>query len=462
MYAALSYVWGEDQPYRKTAENIDKYHHLIALQAIPKTIQDAISTTNSLGIMYLWVDSFCILQDSDEDKGREIENIRVYFQNAYITIVAANANRVSDGFLHDPPPWRIEPVIVPYPIPEEPGKVDQVHLYRTYAPWPTYNNSVDNRAWCLEERVLSPRRLVFCSHALQYECQEQRVNVNGSPLGLPDLYLRLPKPQGMQDNQENINSPSHENYAENSDSVTLAVVEDGWDYVVTQYTSRRLTKVKDKLVAFGAVAEQFQQLWPNTLSTRYAAGLWSHQLPQSLLWVINGETHQLPEGTYRAPSWSWAAVDGTAETIRFMPSQRIVISCKVESWEVTLKRETNPYGEVTAGRLVLIANVMRGIAWDPTIQAKTYNLFKITPGQPIQKSESFGHLTADSSEYMDGQRLKVPLVVAAISEGARSVFGIALVSISNAGASHYRRVGLARINNSSWVPGEAPLELVVL
>ena len=452
-YAALSYVWGENQPHRTTAENIDKYHHLIASEVVPKTIQDAIFTTHSLSIRYLWVDSLCIIQDSEDDKDREIEKIRIYFQNAYITIVAANAKRVSDGFLYNPPPWRSEPVQVPYPIPEEPGKVDVVFLYRTYAPWPTYDSPVDNRAWCLEERVLSPRRLVFCSHALQYECQESRVNVNGSPLGLPDLYLRLPKPQAKKEDTSSISEVTPE--------VTLAVVEDIWDFVVTQYTSRRLTKVKDKLVAFGAVAEQFQGLWPDTLSTRYIAGLWSHQLPASLLWQLSGEQHPLPEVTYRAPSWSWAAIEGTVETIIFHPQQNVVISCEVKSWEVTLKRETNLYGQVTAGRLVIVANVMRGLAWDPAIR-QADNLSRTTQGQPMAKNEAFGRVTADSSEYMNRRMRNVPVVVAAISEGVHSVFGLALVNIAKAGAYQYRRIGLVRIKNGSWVPEALREEIVVV
>ncbi|KAK0471153.1 hypothetical protein IW261DRAFT_1572377 [Armillaria novae-zelandiae] len=51
-YVALSYVWGEGIP----SENI------------PKMIIDAIIVTHKLGFRYLWVDSFCILQDSEDDK----------------------------------------------------------------------------------------------------------------------------------------------------------------------------------------------------------------------------------------------------------------------------------------------------------------------------------------------------------------------------------------------------------
>ncbi len=57
--------------------------------------------THKLGLRYLWVDSFCIVQDSEDDKAREIAQIRWIFRNAYVTIVAACAETVRDGFLHD-------------------------------------------------------------------------------------------------------------------------------------------------------------------------------------------------------------------------------------------------------------------------------------------------------------------------------------------------------------------------
>ncbi|KXN90421.1 hypothetical protein AN958_04290 [Leucoagaricus sp. SymC.cos] len=104
-YAALSYVWGQEQPHSTKEATIEPYRHSIDRRLIPKTILDAITVTSQLGLRYLWVDSFCIIQDSDEDKNCEIPQIRHTFQHAHVTIVAADAQKVSDGFLHNRKKW---------------------------------------------------------------------------------------------------------------------------------------------------------------------------------------------------------------------------------------------------------------------------------------------------------------------------------------------------------------------
>ncbi|EGN94889.1 hypothetical protein SERLA73DRAFT_187983, partial [Serpula lacrymans var. lacrymans S7.3] len=92
-YVALSYVWGETQPYSTTA-NIDSLvRDGLDIEKLPKTIKDAILSTCRLGLRYLWIDAFCILQDSRKDKNREIRQMRRIYRDAYVTIVAASAGK---------------------------------------------------------------------------------------------------------------------------------------------------------------------------------------------------------------------------------------------------------------------------------------------------------------------------------------------------------------------------------
>ncbi|KAJ7704656.1 heterokaryon incompatibility protein-domain-containing protein [Mycena olivaceomarginata] len=261
LYVALSYVWGEEQPHSTTLENFESYTVAIDLVLIPKTICDAITVTHKLGLRYLWVDAFCIIQNSDDDKTQQIPMIRAVFRNAFITIVAAGAKRAN-------------------------GSVGTMFLEGGAGP---PDEPVDTRAWCLEERVLSPRILMYCTHALQYECQSVRINVNGSPSFLPTArdIPRLP---------DCVFSP------QKAEQVSERTLQTSWRDVLCLYTQRALTKSKDRLVAFSAIAEQFHELWPQS---SYLAGLPPVE-------PVKSRQHPRPS-TYRGPSWSWAAMDGEVQ-----------------------------------------------------------------------------------------------------------------------------------------------------
>ncbi|RYP66779.1 hypothetical protein DL770_008730 [Monosporascus sp. CRB-9-2] len=91
-------------------------------------------------------------------------------------------------------------------------------------------------------------------------------------------------------------------------------VRDAWTNILKLYTRRTLTKPPDRLVALSGIVDYFAEFWRER--SMYVAGLWEHQLPYSMLWYnANGATGTgdnlaARPASYRAPSWSWAAVDG--------------------------------------------------------------------------------------------------------------------------------------------------------
>ncbi|THU92190.1 HET-domain-containing protein [Dendrothele bispora CBS 962.96] len=332
-YTTLSYVWGEDQPYRTTAGNINVYSTLIEERFIPKTVQDAIIVTHELGIRYLWVDSFCIMQDLDEDKAQEIAKIRAYYSQSFLTIVAVGTEHVSDGFLHEHPKWSRNPILLPFRCPD--GPIGSMRLYKQFEEVLPHK-ATEARAWCLEERILSPRCLLFCSHAVQYECLTTHTNINGSSMWLwSNFPMKLPVVATVP-----VSDPSELNKA-------------SWNRILADYTLCKLTKSKDKLVAFAGIAEFFHGLWPES---RYVAGLWTHLFPEALLWTtIEG----VAQTRYRAPSWSWAAIDGEIGASIIIQARRVL--CDVKRCENGLKWEGNLYSEVTSGLLVIETGIMPAI-----------------------------------------------------------------------------------------------------
>jgi hypothetical protein len=76
-YAALSHCWGLYPLLTTTTSNISSHSSRppgrsgIPLSSLPRTFRDAILIKRALGLRYLWIDSLCIIQDSDVDWERE-------------------------------------------------------------------------------------------------------------------------------------------------------------------------------------------------------------------------------------------------------------------------------------------------------------------------------------------------------------------------------------------------------
>ena len=77
-----------------------------------------------------------------------------------------------------------------------------------------------------------------------------------------------------------------------------------WGVIVQGYSLAKLTQEGDKLIAISAIAREMKPL----MQCKYLAGDWEADLVRQLGWP-GYDIHSRPT-TYRAPSWSWASVDG--------------------------------------------------------------------------------------------------------------------------------------------------------
>jgi hypothetical protein len=78
-----------------------------------------------------------------------------------------------------------------------------------------------------------------------------------------------------------------------------------WYRWMAEYSRRALTKDGDKLPAVAGIAAHYHGLFGLT----YAAGLWAEDLHLGLVWAAVDPAKIIRRET-RAPSWSWASVDG--------------------------------------------------------------------------------------------------------------------------------------------------------
>jgi hypothetical protein len=102
-YVALSHCWGSIQPYTTEKTSIDDRMKGMPWDDIPKTFQDAIITTRSLRLRYIWIDSLCIVKDDLNDWAEESSKMSHVYENATLTIAAAAAKDDTEGFLHPRP-----------------------------------------------------------------------------------------------------------------------------------------------------------------------------------------------------------------------------------------------------------------------------------------------------------------------------------------------------------------------
>lgn len=366
-YVALSYVWGGPQPNSTTTKNIEAYTAGIDIELVPKTIQDAIHATNKFGLRYLWVDAFCIIQDSADDKKKELIQMSRIFCDAYFTIIASRAETAFTGFLHNCPLPMKPPPRLPFWCQD--GRAGIVSTQPMFTQYHASGEPVNKRAWCLEECLLSARKFVYASDTLHYHCQSAVTSI-GDALSGPRNAEKLPDVMFIPDAAVGAHVASwvHGQWRE---------LEFAWQDVIQDYTVRAVTKPKDKLTALAGVVEQFNRVWhpnsPSGLDTngmteikrRYLAGLWEHSLMHNLLWSRQEGTPSLRPYQYIAPSWSWASIHGeiTLYTSMFLDEPgyldpSYLKSCEILACDVTVEDEHLPYGRVKSGVLKIRAKML--------------------------------------------------------------------------------------------------------
>lgn len=82
-----------------------------------------------------------------------------------------------------------------------------------------------------------------------------------------------------------------------------------WHMLVSQYSKCKLTYPTDKLIAFAGVAQSMI----GARKDHYVAGMWERNLVYDLAWWRSTQDRKVfpsSETRLRAPSWSWASVDG--------------------------------------------------------------------------------------------------------------------------------------------------------
>ena len=286
-YATLSHCWGTFQFLRLMKANKKQLMTKIEQSDLPKTFSDAIMIAKQIGVSYLWIDSLCICQDDSDDWRMESERMADVYGGSFCNIAATSAHNASEGCLLQKDRHLAGPCNVTTSNGDEYFVLLKNFWLREMATQPLLQ-----RGWVVQERILAPRTLHFSRHQIFWECT-QVVACEAYPERLP-LHLLHYHDASLE--------WKHEMHKKREATFS-------WPSIVEAYSKCRLTYGSDKLPAIEGVARFCAR---DETRGRFIAGLWEKDLMSDLLWHIEDRSPSSgirPE-IYRAPSWSWASLDG--------------------------------------------------------------------------------------------------------------------------------------------------------
>ena len=309
-YATLSHVWGSGSPMTLVNENLLHCQQDIPIASLPQTFADAIQLTNALGLDYLWVDSLCIIQDSALDWEVESTTMCDVYRGSTINIAASASVDCDGGLFRQRNPLSVTPCIIDPDYEQNRAGAQGEGLFALYcdfASFPSIRNPLldeplSRRAWALQERILAPRTVYFTARKIYFGCY-QKMTADVDPRGF----------YGYGGGKDIANNWAIDRPALATSASDLYVCSKDWQRMVQQYTHGQLSYESDKLVAIAGLAEHMQRKWLGPTIT-YLGGLWSFDLLEGLLWRRSKTLTSLARPkAYRAPSWSWASVEGEVE-----------------------------------------------------------------------------------------------------------------------------------------------------
>ncbi|PLN77560.1 heterokaryon incompatibility protein-domain-containing protein [Aspergillus taichungensis] len=351
-YVCLSYCWGETQPKVTTTSRLDSYLVGIDMAEIPETILDGIRVAISMGYQYLWVDAFCIVQDSGPDKVTELGKMASIYSGAVCTIYVMSAKTATEGFLRQA-----------YPDGNENQSIHTWHadLYDGTSQAPAavlevrsdfshediFDSPIFERGWTFQEALLSPRVVMFFPHGQRpaLRCSTHTIQSDG---GLVTAHPKSLVSFGeLEQAVEREKSPW-------SDYGCQAAKAEEWVTIVKQYSLRSLTYEADKMPAIMGIVSEWETRFEQGT---YWAGLWSTTLAKDLIWKVPREyfegkdsfevvscevipVHEdLPHGAIKSAQLTVKCI---AELVDLGDSDFENVSCTVSSGSVSIDFDDSP------------------------------------------------------------------------------------------------------------------------
>lgn len=434
-YLTLSHCWGGASPLSLTAATSNTLREGVTLSTLPKTFGDAARVTLGLGYRYLWIDSLCIQQDSAADWALESRSMDLVYRRSVLTLAALAASTSHDGLYvrRNPLCYRACDLMG---VTEYPLKIDGQHFRRHTAPRGEWfggqggdsgevsylvnrhgddgragsNLRLRQRGWVFQEDLLARRTLYFGVDGIYWECLESKLDEAHNAGDGWGTCAWCPRDASL-----TLKYHFHRLETLFRGRTSTGTKESGYNFeefhlrwwgVLEEYTKLDLTQAEDKLVAVHGLIKALETSSGTKLTS--VAGHWRQHLPFDLLWATGGGSSMSRPNTcmrsaeYRAPSWSWAAVEGPVRFVWVfmrlnagMDAERgfdFTIQPDAEVLDITLtpKYEGSRFnGQLCGGHMTLSART-RTLTWGEMGDAH----FKLNGG-PRLRGQGYCHWIQD-------------------------------------------------------------------
>jgi hypothetical protein len=343
-YVCLSHCWGGHNILTTRSDNLDRFCVQNLWYDLPLTFQDAISFAYRLGFEYIWIDSLCIVQNSDADWRHEGSRMASIYQNAALTIAATRAQNSAEGCFamahpqHQSHKWQISSMDeIPYDI--------HTRIPLDHSAFMYWNLPLSQRAWAFQERLLSPRMIHFTDHEIVWECSEQ-IDCECSAIRALEWKSTMNNTTVLPKGWRNL---------------PMQLADHQWLDIVSSFTAKSMSFSKDVFPALQGLAK----MMPTSMGP-YVAGLWTNTLLENLTWYLpfSGALER-PE-IWRAPSWSWASTSGDISWSRKDHRaehrvEQLDFKTRIELVDVRVSPlGEDAMGEISSGALVIEGRALPG------------------------------------------------------------------------------------------------------
>ncbi|OAQ58352.2 tol-like protein [Pochonia chlamydosporia 170] len=291
-YIALSHCWGrqsseEKKQFCTTSENYSQRLKEFTIHESLKTFHDAVKVTRALGIQYLWIDALCIAQPLQggnvSDWDTEAKLMELVYGSAYCTIAATSAENWKEGFLRRPKMPRYS-----YGRRRDIDNRDYGRSTKRDFIEKVIDGPLNQRAWVLQELVLSRRVIHFTKTGIYWSCGRGAACENAGVIAEPgrgDSFIFDP-------------------------DFPKSLINWGYRFILQaikmlfeMYAGRRLTYNSDRQIAISSLVKRMESV----LDTKCRHGIFESYLHRLLLWQHFDKTDK-KETNYKdqgLPSWSW-------------------------------------------------------------------------------------------------------------------------------------------------------------